>query len=87
MYDIIPFVLENEQARIKTEIEGKAMSIIFDGTTRLGEALAVIVCFVDDWKIVQRLVCVQLLVKTMTGDEIASELVDVLSVHYSVSVT
>ena len=27
------------------------MSAVFDGTTRLGEALAIIVCFVDNWYI------------------------------------
>ena len=33
------------------------ISVIFDGTTRLGEALAIVVRFVDDgWKINQSLV-------------------------------
>lgn len=67
MYDIIPFVLEEEQKRIKSEIQGKNISIIFDGTSRLGEVLAIVVRFEDNWDVVQRLVRVQLLVKTMTG--------------------
>ncbi len=37
MSDIVPFVLSQEQARIKLEISGKELSVIFDGTTRLGE--------------------------------------------------
>ena len=70
---------------IKQEIEGRD---VFDGTTRLGEALAVIVRFIDDgWEIVQRLVRVQLLVKSMTGEERARELVNVLSVEYGIGVT
>ena len=61
MHDLIPFVASEEQKRIKQEIEGKVVSVVFDGTTRLGEALAVIVRFIDDgWEIVQRLVRVQL---------------------------
>jgi hypothetical protein len=43
MHDLIPFVADDEQKRTKQEIEGKDVSVIFDGTTRLGEALAVIV--------------------------------------------
>jgi hypothetical protein len=86
MYDLIPFIVDAEQKRIKQEIEGKDISVIFDGTTRLGEALAIIVRFMDDWEIVQRLVRVQLLVKSMSGVEIARELVNALSVEYGVAV-
>lgn len=35
MSDLIPFVLQQEQAKIKGEIEGHHVSIIFDGTTHL----------------------------------------------------
>ena len=87
MHDLIPFVANDEQKRIRQEIGGKDVSVIFDGTTRLGEALAVIAWFVDDWEIVQRLVRVQLLVKSMTGEEIARELVNVLSVEYGIGVS
>ena len=86
MYDLIPFVFDEEQKRIKTEIQGKNISVIFDGTTRLGEALAIIVRYVDSWKIEQHLIRIQLLVKSMTGEEIARELVNVLSVEYGVTV-
>ena len=47
MSDLIPFVLSEERRKIKTEIEGLPVAVIFDGTSRLGEALAVIVRFVD----------------------------------------
>ena len=59
--------------------------MIFDGTTRLGEALAVVVRFVsDDWELEQRLLRIQLLSKSLTGEEIASELIKILSVNYSI---
>lgn len=86
MHDLIPFVADDEQNRIKQEIDRKDVGVIFDGTTRLGEAIAVIVRFVDDWDIVQRLIRVQLLVKSMTGEEIARELVNVISVEYGIGV-
>ena len=79
MSDLIPFLCSQEQADIKNEIGEKPVSVIFDGTTRLGEALAIVVRFVDDsFSIQQRLVRLQLLVKSMTGEEIARELINVI---------
>ena len=47
MSDIIPSVLANEPQTLKQEIKDKYLSSIFDNTTRLGEALVVIVHFID----------------------------------------
>ena len=59
--------------------------MIFDGTSRIGEAMAIILRFIDkDWKIQHRLIHLQLLAKSMTGEEIARELVSVLQVQYDV---
>lgn len=56
MSDLVPFILMEEQAKIKQEVEGKDVSVIFDSTNRLGEAMAVVICFVsDEWEIEQRL--------------------------------
>ena len=61
------------------------MSAIFDMTTHLGEALAVLLRFMDDdFSLQQRLVIVQMLLKSLTGEEIDRELLTVLSVTYSV---
>ena len=85
MSDLIPFILEEEQARIKNEIACKAVTVIYDGTTRLGEALAIVLRYVgNDWTIQQRLVGLQLLAKSFTGKEIACELVSVLSTTYGI---
>jgi len=40
MCDMIPFIQSEEQQQIKTELEGEKVSVIFNGTTRLGEALS-----------------------------------------------
>ena len=67
--------------KISKEIEGKRVSVIFDGTIRMGEAMAILVWFVsDDWCIEQWLICVQLLAKSLCGKEIARELISVLQV-------
>ena len=47
------------------------MSVIFDGTSRLGEAPAVVAQLVRvDWTIQQCLACVQLLAKSLSREEI-----------------
>ena len=77
---LIPFVRQEEEETIKGEISGTNISVIFDGTTRLGEALAIVVRFVTaDWDIKQRLVRLQLISKSLKGDELAREIITVLA--------
>jgi len=73
------------QEEIKVKLNKKHVSAIFDGTTRLGEAFAVVLCYISDCNIKQRLIKFQILVKTMTGDEIASELIGILQINYGIS--
>lgn len=76
--------LNEEMSRIRV-INGKVLSVIFDGISRLGEALAIMLQFVtDDWKITQNLIRVQMLSKSLCGEELARELISVLSVTYSI---
>ena len=84
MSDLIPFIHQQEQSKVKEEIEGMKVGVIFDGTNRLGEAMAIIICFVDSqWSICQRLVCIQLLAKSLRGEEVARELLTVIQGKYS----
>ena len=86
LFDLIPFILEDEKARNKQSIQGQYLSVIFDGTSHSGEALAILVRFVNNsWIIEQRLLAIQLLSKSLTGEEIAHELVQILSVSYGIS--
>lgn len=86
--DLIPFVLSEEKRQLKPEIDGSLVAIIFDGTSRRGEALAIILRFVDRSSLLikshQRLVRIQLLTKSLTGEEVARELLSVLSTEYGV---
>lgn len=47
MADLVSYVLSQEVIQIKEEIAGHPLSVIFDGITRLGEAIAIVVRYVD----------------------------------------
>lgn len=67
-------------AKLKSEVEGQPISIIFDGTTHLCEAMVIVVRFVDDqWHIQQRVASLKLQAKSMTGEEVAQQIVSVIS--------
>ena len=56
------------------------MAVIFDGSTRLGEVLAVIIRFSDnEWSPKQVLVRLKALAKSLTREQLAGELIDVLA--------
>ena len=86
MSDLIPFILSEEVQRLKSEVKDKPISVTFDGTCRLGEALAIIVRYVSDtFTIEQRLIKLQILTKSLAGEEIAREVLSVLSTEYGIS--
>ena len=75
MSDLVPVIM-------KEELAGKHVAVIFDGTTRLGKTLAIVLRYVsDEWSLEQRLIRLQLLAKSLTGEEIARELIHVLMTY------
>ena len=59
----------------------KETAVIFDGRTRLGLALAIIVRYVqENFKPTQRLIRLEVLAKTLKGDELAQKLMSCLAV-------
>ena len=82
--ETIPFIHQQEIDEIKQEISGKDVSVIFDGTTHVDEALAVVLRFVDNFQPKQRLVSLKLLSKSMTGEELAREIISTLSTSYGI---
>ena len=42
MLDMVPFVLNEECTHLRSELQGKYLGAVFDGTTRLGEVLAIV---------------------------------------------
>ena len=80
MRELVPFISTEERSRVNSEINGKIISLIFDGTSRLGEVLALVVRFVDDWKLVKRLVHLEFVEKSITGKKVAREIINILAV-------
>ena len=75
----------NEGNKIKEELSEKYVSVFFDGTTRLGEAFAIVLRFISEGKIVQRLIKLQMLAKPMNADELAHEVISVLQITYGIN--
>lgn len=79
---MIPFILESEIKQIKESIH---ISVIFEGTTHVCEALVVVVRYVDDDWVIQEKVCrLMLLAKSLSGEEVARQLITALSTQLSV---
>ena len=86
LFDLISFILEKEKQIKKVSIQGKWLSVIFDGTSHCGEALAILVHYIDDsWNIQQHLLCIRLPTKSLIGEEVAHDLIQVISINYSIS--
>ena len=68
-------------------LTGRPISVIFDGTSRVGEVFVIVVCYVntsESWNIQQKLIRLHVLATSMSGEEIAREVVSALSVDYSI---
>ena len=82
---LLPFILHQEVAALEEDIAGRPVSIIFDGTTHVAEAMVIVLRFVDDnWQIQQRVCRLLLLSKSMTGEELARQIISVLSTELSI---
>lgn len=69
-------------AEARAEIEGSNIAIILDGTSCLGEALAVVHYVTEDFK--QCLIWLQLLAKSLSRVEIARKIITIVSVGFGV---
>ena len=83
---LLQFIRQNDICHLKKEIEGKYVSILFDGTTHVCEALVVIIRYVDDdWQIQQRVCRLMLLSKSITGEELARQLITAISTEFGIT--
>ena len=82
--ELIPSILEKEKEKVKSELQSvEEVSIIFDGTTRLGEALAVVIRFVqENFKPTQRLLRLQVVAKALKAEELAQRLMSYVAVDH-----
>ena len=62
LIDLLPFILQNELDCLKKNINGRCVSVVFDGTTHVCEAMVVVVRFLDKDLNIQRVSRLMLLV-------------------------
>ena len=61
------------------------LALIYDGTTQIAEALVIILLYVTaNWEIRQRVCRLKLLAKSLSGDELAHEIISCLSTELSI---
>ena len=83
---LIPFIHQEELSRIKQEILNQPLSIIFEGTTHVCEAFVVVLHYLtDDWELKQCVGQLKLLTKTVTGEEIAQQIIVIVSTEFGIS--
>lgn len=88
----VTLVFEQEIERIKKELSlpgpaemTREVSVIFDGSTRQGEASAIIVRLIDDrWMITQRLIRINICSKSLNADEPVRVLNETLCVEFGI---
>ena len=51
--EFVPFIQAEEKVTIKKELEGKFVSVVFNGMSHLCEVLAVVLLFTSVWTIQQ----------------------------------
>ena len=93
LYNLIPAVRQMEFEKTKAAIAGRDISVIFDGSTRLGEAVAMVVRYVEEEELAdgrrlairQRLARMNVLSKSVTGEELCQQLITTLAVQLSVA--
>ena len=81
--EFIPLILEEERKQVAKEIKGRPISLVFDGTTRLGEAIAIVVRFVDDsMNIQQRLVRLRTVAKSVNAPDLVQVINQCVATQY-----
>ena len=92
MAELIPTVQQMEMSRVRADLglpqpgilpsASHDYSVIFDGTTRLGEAIAIIIRYVnDEWQLIQRLVRLDVVAKSVNAAQLSQVLIECLLTH------
>ena len=77
--DFIPLILEEERKEVISLVSGNHVSVIFDGTSHQGEAMAIILRFISaDLSIHQKLVRFAMLEKSVSNRPLGGLIIDVL---------
>ena len=78
-------ILHDERNKLKQQLSGRQVSVIFDGTTHVAEAMAVVVRYIDNqWQIHQRITHLMLLAESLMGEKVAQQLITMLSTELGI---
>ena len=66
------------------DIEGRPVSIVFNCTTHVCEAFVIVIQYIKDWVIQQKVCRLMLLAKAVTGEEVDRQVFTVISTELSV---
>ena len=82
--ELISSILEKEKEKVKSELQSvDEVSIIFDGTTRLGDALAVVIRFIQEtFKPTQRFLQLQVVAKALKAKKLAQRLMSYVAADH-----
>ena len=84
--ELVPVILHREKETLNEKLKSKKeVSVIFDGTAHLGEALANVVRFFQEdlYKPTQHLIRLEVLAKALKGEELAQRFISCLAVDYN----
>ena len=71
--------MQEKGYKILSSGKGKDVAVIFYGTTHVCEAMVIVLRFINNnWKIQQRVVRMMLLAKSLTGEEVARQLMSLI---------
>jgi hypothetical protein len=83
--EFIPLILQKEKDTVKAEIVANDdFPVIFDGSTRLREALDIVLRFIDQWSVQQRVVKLEVLASSLNAEQLAQRLIQCLAVEYDI---
>lgn len=83
---MIDVINKEEKEKVKREIVGRNVFIIFDGIIYVVEVLNIVFRFVfDDWKIEQSLVKLLFVVKLVIGEEFVQQLLLCLFINLGIN--
>lgn len=86
MKSYIPRIMQRENELLKQEIKGPFISLSFDGTSRLGEAVNIVGRYCsEDFQIVKRLLCFRTAEFHLNAEEFASLITQVICTDLSIS--
>lgn len=85
LVDYTPVIQQQERSTIRKAVEGQDVSVFFNGSSHLGEALAIAVQFLSGWSIQQRIVMLSVLAMSLSSENLGREVLTSFSTELGVT--